>query len=242
MTFDGLTFIHESQNDSRLSVDSIVANEQTSQHLAPAITFDDHGFNGNGNSKNAPRNPADNSQDAQLNRMVDDLVGPEEDEDEAKSRSFVPPQPVTHQPHDAWQAPKTPVGPPIQRLHSVSHLWNDTPPQIEGADGMSRTPPYSSPQVAQHGHSRVNSAASIRSRTSVPHPSSFVPTPPYSNSGAIQKRMPTERYANGFTNEGTNGVDSGMHSPLLFGAGGGPWSTTPRRSLTNVTPPNGQGG
>lgn len=90
------------------------------------------------------------------------------------------------------------------------------------------------------GHSRVNSATSIRSvRSGSVQPdnlSSLVPTPqPLPTDGPSFGTRPN-------THNNTLGQGGGMHSPLLFGAGGGPWSTLPRKNSSNRTPPNGQGG
>lgn len=212
--------------------------------------------------------PVSESKDAQLSRMVDDLVGPEDE-----SSDLAPMQPehahagsVSTDSHQArglglhggdrrpsrqgstdggaaspWQAqlPRTPGGTPLQRLHSVSNLW-DVPQGAQGDAAVSGqyASPRGSVQHELHAHTRVNSAASVQSRSS-PHQltslSSFEPTPPYGQS-ALNSRLAGGRGSVGGL------YSAGMQSPLLFGAGGGLWSTGPRKSVTNMTPPNGQGG
>lgn len=165
--------------------------------------------------------PTDDGHEVRLSQMVDDLVGPEEDDD----------------------CPRA-----VDRLQAVPSPWEvgmalpQTPPLANGRGNMS----YTSPNGSQYrnGHSRVNSATSNRSRNSLHQPdtlSSFAPTPPYSKS-ANERRHGHDRLSNGYAVNNGLGYDPNVNSPLLFGAGNSPWSTNPRRSVNNDTPPNGQGG
>ena len=130
----------------------------------------------------------------------------------------------------------------LERLKSVSSLWDEGPGPRTPSHGQTN---QVSPQPSagrSHAHSRVGSATSINSRSSWHDPhsiSSFAPTPPYSHSGP---RGIPDRLNNGFMNTATLDYDTGLKSPLLFGAGGGPWSSVPRRNPNGQTPPNGQGG
>ncbi|KAK4997741.1 hypothetical protein LTR66_002906 [Elasticomyces elasticus] len=240
--------------------------------------------------------PASDSRDAQLSRMVDDLVD-EEDDDQPTT----PPAPAyaelaiftntgdtssypigTETASDLaslvqnYRSSKTssarpmssartrPIGglgqmepPAMQRLSSVSSLWDDAPP----ARQLSPSTPFSSGLMVgtrsspkQYttrgaGHSRVNSTTSTRSRSSQKHMSdswsSLEPgrfamgTPPGFGNGTFAGYV-TDPGRVGRGNSRSILDQSGMMSPLLFGAGGGPWSTTPQRSLG--TPANGQVG
>lgn len=149
---------------------------------------------------------------------------------------------------ESWQSSNSPLGRSSQRLQSVSSIWNDvlprntspmTPNPINGFG-----PPRASSNASMYpannfGHSRVNSMNSPKS--SLPNEdgwSSFEPTP-------LTVAPGNGRYDNRLGSlQGTGLAQSysGMQSPLLFGAGGGPWSTAPRGSFSNATPPNGQGG
>lgn len=194
------------------------------------------------------------SRDAQLSRMVDDLV----DDDEANNPA-TPPQQLVSNPavvsngevpfafdvgaHDlAIASPKyaqpTSVGPNVtlspstgcavanaennvsgnhQRMQSLSKIWeaSGSSPSFFPSGlpaGTLNSPPMNT-------HSRVNSATSVRSRGSFNAPDSWDSAP----------RMLADNHM-------TYG------SPLLFGLGGGPWSTSKPTHNKNVTPPNGQGG
>lgn len=191
-----------------------------------------------------PRHRLDHStstiddENGDLSRMVDDLVGPEED---------IP----QHRPSAAGLGPLAPAFQPgrspsvsyAPRLHSVSSLWDDTQPvshssPVDHGTRPHRTPPSVTVRARQM-HSRIGSANSISSQSPLQNsgmPSSFVPTPPVA---------PRPQYVSTDANTSFNGgYTSGMHSPLLFGAGDSVWSTVrpPRQSVTGYTPPNGQGG
>jgi len=168
--------------------------------------------------------------------MVDDLVGPEEEAPKPQpSVSGLGPL------APAFQPSRSPSASHMQRLHSVSSLWDDTQslPQSPGTDHGARphrTPPSATARARLH--SRIGSANSLSSQSPLQKsglPSSFVPTPPVA---------PQTQYAATEANTSFNGgYTSGMNSPLLFGASGSVWSTKqPRRSVTGYTPPNGQGG
>lgn len=164
-----------------------------------------------------------------MNAMVDDLVGPDEDDSMQRRPSS------SGLYRFAAQAERqSPSAQPMQRMSSVSALWNDNPAAAhtglrDATNGALRTPP----PRARAGHARIGSATSIRSQAppySGTMHSSFVPTPPTAYPGAPKSLAAGDGYA------------SGMQSPLLFGAGGGPWSTMPSKTGFGRTPPNGQGG
>ena len=206
------------------------------------------------------------NREAQLSQMVDDLVGPDEDDivlpdltikplgsenssfNVPRYKSNAPPRGLSPRAFqavrtpelrtEAWQLPLSPTGAPSQRLHSVSNIWNDAPvretsPITPFGSAPPGLPPIPTTARRSNAHSRVNSTNSVRSP--LPQPdvtSSFEQTPnPYNNIGARG-----ERY------QSFSGHYAGMQSPLLFGAGTSPWSTGPRKSVPNITPPNGQGG
>lgn len=203
--------------------------------------------------------------EAQLSQMVDDLVGPDEDDiilpglpvksfesDNDSSgvpgyrtnASFRELSPRAFQAvrtpelrTEAWQLPTSPTGVPSQRLHSVSNIWNDAPlretsPITPFGSAPPGLPPIPPSTRRSNAHSRVNSTNSVRSPLPQPDAlSSFEPTPnTYNSIGARGDRY-----------QSFSGHYAGMQSPLLFGAGMSPWSTGPRRSVPNITPPNGQG-
>ncbi|KAI5246835.1 hypothetical protein E4T43_02341 [Aureobasidium subglaciale] len=194
------------------------------------------------------------NREAQLSRMVDDLVGPDEDDDlvpaalgqdslgitghnSITSLRGISPRTLqgVRTPDsrtETWQLPLSPTGPPAQPLHSVSNIWNDTT-----AREISPITPYGSappglPARNSNAHSRVNSTNSVRSPPQhLDGLSPFEPTPNLNNNVTRGDRY-----------HSFSGHYAGMQSPLLFGAGTSPWSTGPRKSVPNVTPPNGQGG
>ena len=206
------------------------------------------------------------NREAQLSQMVDDLVGPDEDDillPGLPANSFEPDNESTNVPGyrsnaplrglsprafqavrtpelrtEAWQLPLSPTGVPSQRLHSVSNIWNDAPiretsPITPFGSAPPGLPPIPATARRSNAHSRVNSTNSVRSPLPQPDAlSSFEPTPNTYNSVGARG----DRY------QSFSGHYTGMQSPLLFGAGMSPWSTGPRRSVPNITPPNGQGG
>lgn len=214
------------------------------------------------------------NQDAQLSRMVDDLVGTSDGEQDHQLngnnvyRESKAADPLDNRKHSGSMTRTVPSRQTSSR-GSIEHLgghvglddsftiWKQpsTPhmgqamqrPQ-SGSAGKTGVP--SGYQTPRHrgslGHSRVPSESSVRSVASgslLDNPSSFAPTvSPYSNTTAGMARAPADRLSGRYGSIGRSGLDSGMNSPLLFGAGGGPWSPAPRGSISNATPPNGQGG
>ncbi|KAI4720540.1 hypothetical protein E4T48_03257 [Aureobasidium sp. EXF-10727] len=271
ITFDGLHFIHQDPSSADGSsanplsevapprstmqnTTSVVAQQEpvAQRHLSPTSAVP---------ATVVTTNTKPLNREAQLSQMVDDLVGPDEDDivpaglpgnsfgsandsfgvGNAALRGVSPrgfqavrtPELRT----EAWQLPLSPTGVPSQRLHSVSNIWNDAPiretspitPFGSAPPGL----PVSASARRSNAHSRVNSTNSTRSPLPQPDgPSSFDPTPnPYNSIGARGDRY-----------QSFSGHYTGMQSPLLFGAGMSPWSTGPRKSVPNITPPNGQGG
>ena len=186
-------------------------------------------------AREQPRVPPPSNNDdpeAQMSRMVDDLVGAQE--------GMAPPTTrTTPLLAEAFEPSRSPSSRAVQRMQSLSSLWDESPtvprtPSLDAGTKPLGTPRGASAR-ARETHSRNNSATSIASQT--PYRSigsSFVPTPPLSH--AVPQKTRTDL-------AGSTEYPTEMHSPLLFGAGGGLWSTTPRRSVSNnYTPPNGQGG
>lgn len=116
--------------------------------------------------------------------------------------------------------------------NSVSSLWHDTPAQqLPALSTTLQNGVLTSPtQFNSRGHSRVNSAGSIRSRS----------TQNVSMDMGISDSWSTLA----FPNNAVGGIEhhSNVASPLLFGAGGSVWSAKYGSGFRNVTPPNGQGG
>lgn len=235
---------------SYASIAATAATQRQAQHVQPPAK--------KAKTAKAP------SRDAQLSRMVDDLV----DDDEAKNPA-TPPQQLLSNPtvvpngevpfaledsvHDlALAAPKyghttngssmmvnshtnatiaSPIGrspgnmmgAPVgnhERLHSLSKIWDH--PESSSSffpSGLPTGTLGSPPMNTFRGHSRVNSASSARSRNSLNVTDSW-------------DVVPRARADNSMT----------YGSPLLFGAGGGTWSTSHSKYNKNSTPPNGQGG
>ena len=213
------------------------------------------------------------NREAQLSQMVDDLVGPDEEDgrvsmaiadltsvpsrvrsvdkgsfasighqgDAALRRASPGNFQVVQTPElrtsEAWQLPLSPTSVPVQRIQSVSSIWNDellknTSPATPLGNAQAGPSSFPTSAKGSKAHSRVNSTTSARSPFPQPDGlSSFEPTPnAYDNIGARGDRY-----------QSFSGHYNGMQSPLLFGAGMSPWSTGPRQSLSNPTPPNGQG-
>ncbi|KAK3071872.1 hypothetical protein LTR53_007863 [Teratosphaeriaceae sp. CCFEE 6253] len=133
----------------------------------------------------------------------------------------------------------------VERLQSVSKLWNEPGHPSSGfPSGLPMGTLASPPTLHQRAsHSRVNSANSIRSRTS--HGmnvgdswSSLESTP------AVRGPQTPQKQANGAIDGYANFSASHVASPLLFGAGGGIWSTgqTGNGAYRNVSPPGENGG
>jgi hypothetical protein len=245
----------------------------------------------NGHARKARTPPASSvktqSREAQLVRMVDDLL-----DDEESNNPVTPPQPAAANPaivtngevphalqdsvHDMRPAhakpkqapsmsrpaakdfsahPSMTVTPPNnrraagttpngnftgrrERLHSVSNLWNKVPgPTSPSFPAGLPVGTYGSPAYAgARGHSRVGSATSIRSINSPSMADSWRPQE------SSAPRMLAETILQ--NNIGTHSTldEPGMGSPLLFGAGGGVWSTGLQPAFRNVSPPHGQGG
>lgn len=145
------------------------------------------------------------------------------------------------------RTPKNAVsGTSIERLQSVSNLWNDVPQSSTSSHFPAGLPTgtLSSPaQVNSRGHSRVNSASSIRSRASQNLNMGIADS--WSSIESAPRAAMPNGLAPGFGTP-VGGLQqsniSNVASPLLFGAGGSLWSTSPTAAYRNVSPPNGQGG
>ncbi|KAK5130494.1 hypothetical protein LTR08_001974 [Meristemomyces frigidus] len=127
----------------------------------------------------------------------------------------------------------------VERLQSVSTLWNNTsaPPITTSPNFPPGLPmgTLSSPaQIARHSHSRVNSASSVRSRTSL----NVQMGGSWSSLESAPRVQPLTGPIDGYTNFSA----SSIANPLLFGAGNNMWSTGTTGGYRNVSPPNGQGG
>ncbi|KAK4504726.1 hypothetical protein PRZ48_002688 [Zasmidium cellare] len=211
------------------------------------------------------------SRDAQLSRMVDDLV-----DDDDGNNPVTPPQQHASNPavvtngevphvlqdqamHDLTKAmknvatrPDVTVTPPAarpagnmarpfagqhERMQSVSKLWdNGQGPASSFPNNLPAGTPFGSPMVGVRGHSRGNSASSNRSRNSLNGPDPWA-------SDSAPRTLPDSVVPQTVYGNYSSLDQTGMGSPLLFGAGGGPWSTGTRRGgYRNVSPPNGQGG
>lgn len=116
-------------------------------------------------------------------------------------------------------------------LHSVSSIWNDVSSSSANFPAGLPTGTLGSPaQMHSRGHSRVNSASSVRSRTS---------------QGMIADSWSS--LESGAPRVNGLGAGSNVASPLLFGAGGGVWSTGAGTggggsAYRAGSPPDGQGG
>jgi hypothetical protein len=126
-------------------------------------------------------------------------------------------------------------------LQSMSSLWNDIPAQSSSTSsnfpaGLPTGTLGSPAHMHSRGHSRVNSASSIRSRASQNLNMGIA------DSWSSLESAPRNNMSNGLTAPtlGTAfaGEQSSVASPLLFGAGGGVWSTSPNPAFRNVSPPN----
>lgn len=214
------------------------------------------------------------SRDAQLSKMVDDLL-----DDDDGNNPVTPPQQHASNPavvsngdlpqllqdtaiHDFQQPkgnamknvatrpsvtvtppPARPAGnarsfaPQHERLQSVSKLWdNGQAPVSSLPTGLQSGTPLASPMMSVRGHSRGNSASSIRSRGSL-----NAAADPWASDSA-PRTLPDSVIPQNVYGTYSSLDQSGMGSPLLFGAGGGPWSTGARPGFRNTSPPNGQGG
>lgn len=241
----------------------------------------------NGHAKNTRPPPAvravsskGQSRDAQLSRMVDDLV-----DDDDSNNPITPPQQVVSNPaiipngeapHYALQDSVQDVGNSQQktrytngqlakpigtgremasgqhgtrdriskathghqdRMQSVSNLWNDSSMFSPSFPSGLPTGTLASPaRPSAHGHSRVNSASSVRSRNSLSAaqprgsadfaprtlPDDVVPATSYGNHSSLDQ--------------------TGVTSPFLFGAGGSVWSPGASHGFRNTSPPHGRGG
>ena len=153
-------------------------------------------------------------------------------------------------PNYAYQAKQNPIGsgpgldstPPsrripqypgarnsMERLQSVSSLWNDLSGQVPSSSsnfpaGLPTGTLGSPAHMHSRGHSRVNSASSIRSRAS----QNLI-----GDSWSSLESAPRAAMTNGLA---PPTLGTTVASPLLFGASGSVWSTNP--AFRDVSPPN----
>ena len=286
-----VSYGHESQLDKLIS--ETVDRSASTQHPNPTVIKQRPKFTGHvatttdDNVQSAMPAPTEDfnassvtaSRDAQLSRMVDDLV-----DDDDGNNPVTPPQHHTLNPavvtngelprtlpdntqdinaeSKLVQYSNTPSGYPISsrsnvadppptedtspliatttrhdRLQSMSRLWDDavSPSSPSFPQGLSIGKLGSPVPSFDHGHSRVNSASSIRSRTSQ------VATDYWSSLDAAVPRAPSDPSIaqQGYGVANSSIQSSNTVSPLLFGAGGGLWSTGPWAGFKNVSPTNG---
>ncbi|GAB7353219.1 hypothetical protein MBLNU459_g3739t1 [Dothideomycetes sp. NU459] len=248
--------------------------------LAPAVdiaqSLHNHVIPTNRRPDHVTEQSGTHNREAQLSRMVDDLVGPEDDDEDDDNLSPIPsarildPAPVfgpengkaqgptfrsgsfttstsprglpsvktpdLRSSNQGWHPANSPLGSSSQRLQSVSSIWGDSLPLDSPRTPYPIAysgPPRMSPSGSAHrasAHSRGNSASSTQSPVLSAHNyNSFDPTP---------QSIPARN--DRFHSLQSPNIAGGQY--LMFGAGSSPWSTGPRRSLPNITPPNGQGG
>ena len=208
------------------------------------------------------------SRDAQLTRMVDNLVDDSESNNpvtppqqhrsnpavvtngdvsysslHGKTADFAPP-PNMHAPQQKpigsgrGMTPSPAVRTPkdgnrntsAERLQAVSSLWDNAPQSSMSPHfppGLPTGTLGSPAQMNTRGHSRVNSASSIRSRTS---------------QGYNAVGMGDSLSSLDSSHRGQ--IQNVASPPLLFGLGGGPWSSGAAFTgyRNNNSPPNAQGG
>ena len=122
----------------------------------------------------------------------------------------------------------------IDRLQSVSSLWNDFSGQVTSSSsnfpaGLPTGTLGSPAHMHSRGHSRVNSASSIRSRASQNLNMGIA------DSWSSLESAPRAAMTNGLA---PPALSTNVASPLLFGASGSVWSTSPNSAFRNVSPPN----
>nr|POE85236.1 protein smg7 [Quercus suber] len=157
-----------------------------------------------------------------------------------KSKAFSRPMSLSSPP--GIRTPKSPGNPDrsSERLNSVSNVWAHSPlltasPQFPSGLPTGTLSPVA--QIRSRGHTRVNSANSIRSSTS-PNASD-----PWSSLDSSRQLPGLPTIGQNYTN-----FKSNLGTPVLFGAGAGPWSSwspgmqPTRENSIDMTPPNGQGG
>ncbi|KAM3423559.1 hypothetical protein BST61_g986 [Cercospora zeina] len=142
---------------------------------------------------------------------------------------------VTFTPSGPWQpvtnGSTAPWGGARERLHSVSKLWNAPSTTSPSFPAGLPTGTLGSPANANaRGHSRVNSASSVRSRNSLNVVDSW---------GSVNT---AESWAPRIMPDASSLDQNGMASPLLFGAVSSPWSTGLQHGFQHASPPYGSGG
>lgn len=192
------------------------------------------------------------TQDAQLSRMVDDLV-----DDNGAKDPVTPPQQFSTNPavvqangdyaveatpdmpksYGAAQQAQAPIARANNKYSSVSSLWPTSPTVPATVSPQGHPFGMLASPAQHHSHSRVGSVNSVRSRTSqnVGEPwSSFEALP--QGTGMAQAAVTTTPQLPGL---GTYG-----DGQLLFGAGGGMWSAAPggRKSFSGMGQDAGFGG
>ena len=132
------------------------------------------------------------------------------------------------------RTPKNTVsGTSMERLQSVSNLWNTAPAQQSSTSsrfpvGLPTGTLGSPAHMNSRGHSRVNSASSIRSRTSQNVKMGIADS--WSSIESAPRATLPNGLAPGFGTPLAGMQQSNVSnvaSPLLFGAGGSVWSTSP---------------
>ncbi|KXT07176.1 hypothetical protein AC578_2412 [Pseudocercospora eumusae] len=158
------------------------------------------------------------------------------------AQDFIPQQSIAITTPAVGRTPPGPVGSERaqrDRLQSVSKLWKGSvsPSFPSGLPtGTLGSPVALNARVP--GHSRVNSASSMRSRNSLNVVDSWGST---TDSSAPRILTDTAVANTVHSTSNHSKMDhSGMASPLLFGGGGGLWSTG--RGFLNGSPSYGQGG
>jgi hypothetical protein len=137
-------------------------------------------------------------------------------------------------------SPAGSLSPHRERMQSISRIWDSAPGSMSPAfpPGLPTGTLGGSPAVGYpRMHSRVNSASSIRSKNSMAGNDAWgtLESAPRAFPDNVAASLV---YANGFSTVEQHGIANSM----LFGAGGGLWSTGWEGGNRNASPPNGQGG
>ena len=171
-------------------------------------------------------------------------------------------QDFAQMPNYSYQAKQNPIGsgagvrttPPVVRtpksatarnsLQSMSSLWGDAQQSSAASNfpaGLPTGTLGSPANMYSRGHSRVNSASSIRSRTSQTLNMGIADSWSSIESGP-RATMPNVLAVPGLATAFGGAEQTNVASPLLFGAGDSVWSTSPNPKFRNVSPPSNGGG
>ncbi|CAK3856747.1 telomerase activating est1 [Lecanosticta acicola] len=223
---------------SRMISSKAQSRDALLSRMVDDLVDDDDGSNSSTPTKHAPSNPAVVTNGAGRPLPSQSPNGLQNGQKHVRRGNGPSSKAVGHRPNPiARPTQQRPAYAHQDRMHSVSKIWgNGSMSSAPFPSGLPTGTLASPVQPPGHGHSRVTSASSARSRSSLNVMDSWT------SADAAPRVLPDSVIPGTEYSVYPSLDQTGMTSPLLFGAGGSVWSPAASNGYGNTTSSHGRGG